>query len=157
VFFTNPAGYEYIHVNNNNKFTSHHAKLDDAVAEYLADPDRDLSLEEVMRKNLIAKSEQQAKVFVQVYLKGVKPTVWEMKVLVQKFMRIDKYSSNEFAVIQNITEPYEYIHLNEHVKFTSEHVHISEAIKAYLVSYTKSELTLREPYELDYNSDVVIE
>jgi hypothetical protein len=52
VFFTKPASYEYVHVNTGKKFSSGFSKLDDAVREYLADPDRNLSLEEAMYKNL---------------------------------------------------------------------------------------------------------
>jgi hypothetical protein len=149
VFYTNPATYEYVHVNTAKKFTSGCHKLDDAVKEYLADPDRDLSLDEVMHKNLHIKSGQQAKVFVQVYMGGViKPR--KMEDLVEKFGRIDKYSSNEFVAI-NDKPPYEYVHLNEHVKFKSEHAHISEAITVYLASYRKRHGVLREPYEHDNN------
>jgi hypothetical protein len=151
MFYTNPASYEYVHVNTNKKFTSNHAGLEDAVAEYRANPDRDLSFEELMHKNLRIKSEQAAKVFVQVYLGGKELTVREMKVLAEKFARIDKYRSNEFVAINDITAPYEYVHLNEHVKFTSEHEHISDASKAYLKDYSKSHLALREPYEIDNN------
>jgi hypothetical protein len=58
------------------------------VNEYLADTDRDLSLEELIHKNLRIKSGQQAKVFTQVYMGGVvKPR--EMEELVEKFGRID--------------------------------------------------------------------
>ena len=150
MFFTNPATYEYIHVNTGKKFSSGHFKLEDAVAEYVADPDRDLSFDEVMHKNLKARSEQQAKVFVQVYLAGKEPSVREMKVLQEKFARIDKYSSNEFAAINDIEPPYEYIHLNEHVKFKSEHAYISEAIRVYLKGYDERRHgILREPYEHD--------
>ena len=149
VFYTNPASYQYVHINTKKTFTSNHAWFEDAVAEYLANPDRDLSLDELMYKNLKIKSEQAAKVFVQVYLGGKQPNTREMKVLVEKYARIDKYCSNEFMAINDVTEPYEYVHLNEHVKFKSEHAYISEASKAYLQDYSKSHLALREPYELD--------
>jgi hypothetical protein len=101
MFFTNPPSYEYIHVNSGKKFSSGHFKLEDAIAEYVADPDRDLSFDEVMHKNLKVRSEQQAKVFVEVYLAGKEPSVCEMKVLQEKFAHIDKYSSNEFVVIND--------------------------------------------------------
>ena len=149
VFYTNPATYEYVHVNTNKKFSSQFYKLDDAVNEYLADPDRDLSLEESIHKNLRIKSGQQAKVFTQVYMDGVvKPR--EMEELVEKFGRIDTYSSEEFVAI-NDKPPYEYVHLNEHVKFKREHEHISEAITEYLATYKKRHGVLREPYEHDNN------
>ena len=147
VFYTNPASYEYVHINTNKKFRSHFQKLDDAVEEYLADPDRDLSLEESIHKSLRIKSGQQAKVFTQVYMGGViKPH--EMEVLVEKYGRIDTYSSEEFVAI-NDKPPYEYVHLNEHVKFKSEHKHISEAITEYLATYKKRHGVLRNPLELD--------
>ena len=152
MFFCNPPSYEYVHVNSGKKFTSNHTKLEDAVAEYLAVPDRDLSFDELMHTNLKIRSEQQAKVFVQVYLAGTEPSVREMKVLQEKFARIDKYSSNEFVAINDTAPPYEYIHLNEHVKFKSEHAQISEAIKSYLKGYDQRRRgSLREPYELDNN------
>ena len=149
VFYTNPASYEYVHINTNKKFSSKFPKLDDAVEEYLADPDRDLSLEELIHKNLRIKSGQQAKVFTQVYMGGViKPR--EMEELVEKFGRIDTYNSEEFVAI-NDKPPYEYVHLNEHVKFKSEHEHISEAITEYLATYKKRHGVLRNPFELDNN------
>ena len=147
VFYTNPATYEYVYVNTGKKFTSGFYKLDDAVAEYLADPDRDLSLEESLHRSLRIKCGEQAKVFTQVYLGGaIKPR--EMEELVEKFGRIATYSSEEFMPISN-KPPYEYIHLNEHVKFKSEHVHISDAITEYLATYRKRHGVLREPYEHD--------
>ena len=147
VFFTNPASYEYVHVNTGKKFSSGFAQLDDAVREYLADPDRDLSLEELMHKNLRIKCNEQAKVFTQVYLGGV-ITPYEMEELVEKFGRIDKYSSEEFVALST-KPPYEYIHLNQHVKFKSEHEHISDAIREYLATYKKRSGVLKESYEHD--------
>jgi hypothetical protein len=147
VFFTNPATYEYVVVNTGKKFSSGFDKLDEAVAEYLADPDRDLSLEESLHKSLRIKCGQQAKVFTQVYLGGViQPS--EMEKLVEKFGRIAIYSSEEFMPL--IKEaPYEYIHLNEHVKFKSEHEHISDAITEYLATYKKRPGVLRKSHEHD--------
>lgn len=39
--------------------------------------------------------------------------------------------------------------MNEHAKFKSEHVNISEAIREYLKRCKQREGILREPYELD--------
>jgi hypothetical protein len=147
MFFTNPPGYEYMHINTKKKFSSAHVELEDAVAEYLADPDRDLLLEERMHKNLKIRCEEKAKVFVQVYLGGKKLADCEVKLLKEKYARIDKYRSNEFAVISD-AEPYEYIHLNEHIKFRSEYGNISEAIVEYL-KRCKHRCVLRDPFELD--------
>ena len=147
MFYTNPASYEYVHINSNRRFSSGFPKLDDAVKEYLADPDRDLSLEESLHKSLCIKSSQQAKVFTQVYMGGaIKPR--EMEELVEKFGRIDTYSSEEFVAISD-KPPYEYVHLNEHVKFKSEHGSINEAITEYLATYKKRHGVLRDPFEFD--------
>lgn len=99
MYFTNPPGYEYVHINTNKKFTSNHSKLEDAVTECVANPDRNLSFEEQLHKNLKIRCEERAKVFVQVYLGGKQLPVSEMKMLKEKYARIDKYSSDEFAVI----------------------------------------------------------
>jgi hypothetical protein len=70
MYFTNPPGYEYIHINTRKKFTSDHFKLEDAVAEYVADPDRNFPFKEQLYKNLKIRCDERAKVFVQVYLGG---------------------------------------------------------------------------------------
>ena len=147
MFFTNPVGYEYIHINSNKRFTSNHVKLDDAVAEYRANPDRDLSLEERIYRNMKIRCEEKAKVFVQVYLGGKQLADDEVKLLKEKYARIDTYGSHEFMVISDVV-PYEYIHLNEHVKFRSDYGKIKEAIEEYL-KRCKQRRVLREPYELD--------
>ena len=66
-YYTRPPAYEYMHLNSAKKFTSRHVKLEDAIAEYLANPDRDLTVDELIYKNLKNRSEQQAKVFVETY------------------------------------------------------------------------------------------
>lgn len=148
VFFCDPPSYEYIHVNSGKKFTSGHVKLEDAITEYLADPDRDLTFDELMHKNLRIRSEQRAKVFAQTY--GVDMSAPATKELQEKFARIDKYSGNEFVSL-NAIKPYRYVHLNEHITFESEHSKISEAIRSYLDDYgtNKPQGSLRKPYELD--------
>ena len=147
MFFTNPVGYEYVHINTNKKFTSSHVKLEDAVAAYSSDPDRDLQLEERLHKNLKIRCEEKAKVFMQVYLGGKQLADCEVKLLKEKYARIDTYRSNEFMVISDVV-PYEYIHLNEHIKFRSEYGNISEAIVEYL-KRCKHRHVLRDPFELD--------
>jgi hypothetical protein len=119
MFFTNPPSYEYLNINSNKKFSSHHVKLGDAVAEYLADPDRDLSLQTRIYRNMKIRCEEKAKVFAQVYLGGKKLADDEVKLLKEKYARIDTYGSQEFMVISDVV-PYEYIHLNEHIKFRSD-------------------------------------
>jgi ferredoxin len=148
ILFTNPASYEYIHVNSNRKFCSHHTKLSDAVAEYLADPDRDLSLQARIYENMKIRCEEKAKVFVQVYLGGKKLADDEVKVLKEKYARIDTYGSQEFIVISDVV-PYEYIHLNEHIKFRSDEGSIKEAIKEYIKRGKPRPSVLRNPFELD--------
>ena len=147
-FFTNPASYEYIHINSNRKFSSHHIKLSDAVAEYLADPDRDLSLQARIYQSMKIRCEEKAKVFMQVYLGGKKLADDEVKVLKEKYARIDTYGSQEFMVISDVV-PYEYIHLNEHIKFRSDEGSIKEAIKEYIKRGKKRPSVLRNPFELD--------
>ena len=148
VFFTNPASYEYMHINSNRKFSSRHMKLSDAVAEYLADPDRDLSLQARIYENMKIRCEEKAKVFTQVYLGGKKLVDDEVKVLKEKYARIDTYGSQEFMVISDVV-PYEYIHLNEHIKFRSDEGSIKEAIKEYIKRGKPRPSILRNPYELD--------
>ena len=148
IFFTNPASYEYIHINSNRKFTSNHTKLSDAVAEYLADPDRDLSLQARIYENMKIRCEEKAKVFTQVYLGGKKLADDEVKVLKEKYARIDTYGSQEFMVISDVV-PYEYIHLNEHIKFRSDEGSIKEAIKEYIKRGKPRSGVLRNPLELD--------
>jgi hypothetical protein len=147
VFYTMPATYEYVYVNTGRKFTSGFYKLDDAVAEYLADPDRDLSLEESLHKSLRIRCAEKARVFIEAHLDGT-ITPREMEELVEKFGRIDTYSSEEFVAL-GIKPPYEYIHLNQNVKFKSEHEHISDAIKEYLTTYKKRSGVLRKSLEHD--------
>jgi hypothetical protein len=147
MFFTNPPSYEYVHINTNKKFSSGHFKLDDAVAEYLADPDRDLSLEQLMFKNLRIRSEERAKVFVQVYLRGKQPSDADLALLREKYARMDRYSTHEFAVISE-TPPYEYIHLNEHAN-------LSDTIREYIIGCKKRRDNPRPPYELDEETNFV--
>ena len=149
MFFCNPPTYEYLHINSNKKFSSEHTKLEDAVAEYLADPDRDLSLQELIYKNMKIRCEEKAKVFMQVYLGGKKLDDDELKLLKEKYARIDTYGSHEFMVISDVV-PYEYIHLNEHLKFRSDNG-FKEAIEEYLLKNCKPRScgVLRQPYELD--------
>ena len=147
IFFCDPPSYEFIHINSGKKFSSEHMTLDAAVAEYLADPDRDLPLKERLLKNLKIRCEERAKVFVQVYLGGKQPSADDLTLLKEKYARIDRYSTHEFEVISD-TPPYEYIHLNEHAKFRSEHAKISDAIQEYIVCCKKREGG-RPPYELD--------
>ena len=137
-----------MHRNSAKKLTSRYVKLEDAIAEYLANPDRDLTFDELMYENLKNRSKQQAKVFIQTYGLYAVMNALEMEKLQEKFACIDKYNSNEFVSLSAI-EPYKYVHLNEHITFESKHSIISEAIRSYLDSYKTNKGGLREPYELD--------
>ncbi|CAB4012767.1 Hypothetical predicted protein [Paramuricea clavata] len=130
VYQCTPASYQYIHLNTSKTFTSSKSMLEDAVGQYLKDPDKDLAFEELLYKNLKTRCEQKAKVFMQTC--GKTRTDLKIGELQEKLARIDTYGSNEFVFTGNETdtEPktYEYVHLNEYEKYTSKHSKIADAI-----------------------------
>ena len=87
----NPPTFQYIHLNTSKTFNSEHSMLEDAVAEYLADPDRDLPMDELLYKLMKGRVEQKAKVFMQTCGKN---TDLKLEELQEKLARIDTYGSN---------------------------------------------------------------
>jgi hypothetical protein len=75
--------------------------LEDAVAIYLADPDRDLPMDELLYKLMKGRVEQKAKVFTQTCGKN---TDLKLEELQEKLARIDIYGSNEFVFTGAVTD-----------------------------------------------------
>ena len=155
----NPPTFQYIHLNTSKTFNSEHSMLEDAVAEYLADPDRDLPMDELLYKLMKGRVEQKAKVFMQTCGKN---TDLKLEELQEKLARIDTNGSNEFVFTGAVTdtEPklYEYVHLNEYAKFTSEHNKITEAIDEYLAGHKNNKPRgTRVSLELDNNPGRILQ
>lgn len=154
VYHTDPAHFEYIHLNTSKKFTSAHSNLDEAVAKYVADENRDqLMNEQLMNEDLKLRCETKAKAMITALYDNYREN--KIEELREKLARIEKYNSDEFMFI-DIASPigpkYKYIHLNDEMIFESEHPKIKDAIDEHLKTCECGE-TIGDtlPLELDEN------